>query len=91
MKKDKLTEKDEEEVRYIKKTKRLLKEFNITPYAFFPGVLCFMEGHGNNYIDFDESTWKFVEPLLKELVKYRKKYGIHTSKRKASKSSRNVL
>lgn len=80
-----------QEIKEIRKTQKLLKHFDLTAYAFNPGVRCFLEGHGDNYIDFDGDTWEFVEPLLKELVKYRKKYGIHTSKWKASKSSRNVL
>ena len=89
-KKDKLTKEEEKEVRYIKRTKRLFKQFGYVPFAYYPGVRCFMEGHGNKYIDFDDNTWDFVEPLLKELVKYRNKYGTNTNKRKACKETRNV-
>lgn len=72
-KKDKLTKEEEKEkVRYIKSTKRLFKQFGYVPFAYYPGVRCFMEGHGSKYIDFDDNTWEFVQPLLKELVKYRK-------------------
>lgn len=81
---------DEEEVKEIRKTQKLLKHFGLTAYAFNPGVRCFVEGDGVKYVGFDDPTWEFVEGILRELIKYRNKYGTNTSKRKESTKARNV-
>ena len=75
-------------VRQIAKTKKLLKHFGIQAFAFDPGVRCFVQGHGNKYIDFDGDTWEFIEPLLKELVQWReygKKFNMFMSKAERKK------
>ena len=71
----------EEEVTKIKKIQRLLVQFNLSAFAFDPGVRCLKlynkvssNGYGPEYVDFDGETWKWLEPLLKELVRWRK-YG----------------
>lgn len=63
-------------VKKIEKTQKVLKHFGVQAYAFDPGVRCFVEGHGNKYLEFDDETWEFIEPLLKELIKYRRKYEV---------------
>lgn len=68
----------------IKKTKKLLDNFGLCAFMYDPGVKSFVVGHGSWDVEFDGPTWKFVEPLLKELIKYRNKYGTDKSKRKKS-------
>ena len=58
-------------VRKIKKIERLMQHFDATAFAFKPGVRCYIPGDGNWFIDFDKPTWKFIEPLLKELLYLR--------------------
>lgn len=74
MNKQKVDETDKEIVRRINSVKKLLRQFDVEAYAFDPGVRCFVKGHRDKYIDFDGSTWEFIEPLLRELIKWRK-YG----------------
>lgn len=78
------TEKErEEEVTKIKKIQRLLVHFNLSAFAFDPGVKCLRlytkvssKGYGPEYVDFDGETWKWIEPLLRELLKYRRKHEV---------------
>ena len=74
------TQKEREEVvKRLNKTQKLLRHFGLESFAYDPGVRCFVLGDGKKMVDFDESTWEWLEPLLKELVKWRKygewKYG----------------
>lgn len=65
----------------IVKTQKLLLHFELSAYVFDPGIKCLVlydklsiNGHGPRYVDFDGSTWEWLEPLLRELVKWRE-YG----------------
>jgi len=63
----------------IRKSQKLLRQFGVKAYAFDSGIKGYIievpdrQGY-RSYIDFDESTWEWVELLLKELLKWRK-YG----------------
>jgi len=76
------TEKEREDVvrRYLK-IQKLLKHFGVEAYAFDPGVRCMIPevGKSRGYykegtLDFGEYEWKWLEPLLRELLRYRRKY-----------------
>lgn len=60
----------------LNKTRDLLKEFGVIPYAYDPGVRCYVGNvEGDQFapvVDFDEETWAWLEPLLQELRMYRK-------------------
>ena len=73
------------EVQYgnrVKKITELLSKFNVEAdiYGTFYGI--FVDGevripHHKTYsIEFNEDTWKFVYPLLKEVLRYRKMNSI---------------
>jgi hypothetical protein len=90
------TPKEREDVakRYMK-IQRLLIHFDLNAFAFDPGVKCLIMyeklsmGERANYIDFDGETWKFMEPLLKELVQWReygKKFNMYMSKKERRKN-----
>lgn len=72
----------------IKKITRLLLRFNIQAFAFGPGVRGYIIGHGTDVVDFDETTLKYMTPLLKELIKWReygKKLNVYMSKEERRK------
>ena len=79
-----LNKKEKKIILDIKKTEKLLGHFGLCPYACNPGVESFVIGNRCWTVDFDGPTWKFVEPLLRELLKYRNKYGANEGKRKKS-------
>lgn len=61
-------------VEWITKTQKLLKHFDVEAFAFDPGVRgSIVDDQRKRIIDFDEDTWSFIEPLLRELLKYRRK------------------
>lgn len=64
---------EEKEIKRLKNIQRLLLKFDVQAYAFDPGVRGYVIGHGTDVIHFDGVTWKYMEPLLKELVKLRGK------------------
>jgi len=72
------TEKEREAVvRRIKKIQKLMRNFELDAFAFDPGVRCYAPGsskYSYKIVDIDENVWCFIEPLLIELVKWRK-YG----------------
>lgn len=69
------TEKEREAVvRRIRKVQRLLRQYDVEANMFDPGVRGYVIGDGRARIDLDGDTWAWLEPLLKELVKWRK-YG----------------
>jgi hypothetical protein len=56
------------------KIQKLLKHFNVGIFAFDPGVRgSILDGQHKRIVDFDGDTWSFIEPLLRELLKYRRK------------------
>lgn len=57
-------------IREFKKTKRLLNQFGLRPFALDPGVRCL--GAGDVFLDFGHNEWKWLKPLLVELAKHRK-------------------
>lgn len=64
-------------VNKVKKIQKLLLHFGLSAFAYDPGVKCLVLGDKSfqvRYVDFDGSTWEFVEPLLRELLMYRKKF-----------------
>lgn len=72
----------------IKRITRLLLRFDIQAFAFGPGVRGYIIGHGTDIVDFDETTLKYMTPLLKELVKWReygKKFNMYMSKEERRK------
>lgn len=62
------------EARYLR---RLLKEFGATLVSFDPGATARLPGNprGTGYwhesLSFSEAEWKWLEPLLQELLFYR--------------------
>lgn len=61
----------------VNKTQRLLLHFGLSAFAYDPGVKCLVLGDKSfqvRYVDFDASTWEWLEPLLRELLMYRRKY-----------------
>lgn len=81
------TKKEREEVvKRINRTQRLFKQFGVQVYAFDPGVRCYILGIGGPKadLDFGGNEWKWLEPLLKELVQWRgygKKFNMYMSKK----------
>lgn len=72
------TQKEREDViKEYMKIQKLLLHFKLSAFAFDPGVKCLVlyeklcDGEKANYITFDEETWEFIEPLLKELAYLR--------------------
>jgi hypothetical protein len=60
---------DREIVKRVNTTRRLLAEFGLRAYAYDPGVLC--KDASGATVDLDGAIWRWVEPLLKELRRYR--------------------
>lgn len=74
-----MNKKDKIVVKRIQKTQKLLSKFGLKAYAFDPGVACYVieeingrKPHSNSNIEFNSDTWKWLEPLLKELVQLRR-------------------
>jgi len=70
------TEKERErEVKKIHNIQRLFKHFGVEAFAFDPGVRCCQTGKVSyRILDFDAFEWEWLEPLLKELLMYRRKH-----------------
>lgn len=70
----------EDAVKRFMKIQKLLLHFNLSAFAFDPGVKCVIMYdkiiHGAKFVDFDGDTWEFMEPLFKELLRYRRKYEV---------------
>lgn len=86
-----MNKKDKIVVKRIQKTQKLLSKFGLKAYAFDPGVACYVieeingrKPYSNSNIEFNGATWKWLEPLLKELVKLRKG-KVESGKKKRSK------
>ena len=61
----------------LNKTQKLLRYFEVEACAFDPGVVGFIkgkEGEINRRLNFEQYEWEFIEPLLIELIQWRK-YG----------------
>lgn len=83
------TEKEREAVvRRIRKVQRLLRQYDVEANMFDPGVRGYVIGDGRARVDLDGDTWAWLEPLLKELVKWReygKTWGVCMSKAERKK------
>jgi hypothetical protein len=67
------------------KIQRLLDKFGVKGYAFDPGVLCYYKVKGyivmrEVHMDFGYNEWEWLESLLRELLMYRRKYGVSKKK-----------
>jgi len=60
----------------IRKIQKLLKQFDVQAYAFDPGVIGQYRIDSVHVADlsFGYYEWKWLEPLLRELLMYRRKY-----------------
>lgn len=60
----------------IKKIQELLSHFKVKAYAFDPGVACYYKINGliihETHMSFGDTEWRWLEPLLMELLEYRK-------------------
>lgn len=66
-----MTKEDKKLELKICRIKKLLKNFDLYAFGFDPVVRCYILGDGVKRVVFDETTWEFIEPLLRELVKLR--------------------
>jgi hypothetical protein len=71
------TQEEKDFIARHKSTKKLLKQFGLEPYAYDPGVRCTpIKRSGSprfeDICDFGENEWKWLAPLLRELVRLRK-------------------
>jgi hypothetical protein len=75
---------DKQIVERITKIQKLLAHFDVKAYAFDPGVRCYTIEPFLNYttcsLNFGHNEWKWLEPLLIELIHYRREYGVPKKK-----------
>lgn len=75
-----MTAEDRKLVARMKEIRELIAEFGLTLRGFDPGVTASFKdnpairgrGYWGEAVSFDTNEWKWLEPLLKELLEYRK-------------------